>query len=96
MATNTFTGTTASVEALAADTGREHYCVQLIDASGAVTLAFGRTAIANEGIVLSRIGDSVKVTGWLARKQLNVIGNNGICTYEIGDIVLTQGPTPAA
>ncbi len=92
----TFTGTAASAEAIAADVNRDLLCIQMIDATAEITMAFGVDVVADEGIKLVNIGDSVTIRGWLARLAVNVIGDGGICVYQDGGIVHSAGPTPAA
>ena len=96
MSQGTFTGTGASVAVLAADIYRDELCIQMIDATAEITIAFGTTVVADQGIKLVNIGDSVTIRGWLARESVNVIGDGGICVYQDGNIVHSPGPTPTA
>ena len=92
----TFTGTTATVEVIAADEYRDFLCIEMIDASEAVTFGFDTDAVIGSGITLSRVGDSIRLRDRLARGAIDVIasGAGGICVYQDGDIVFGAGPTP--
>ena len=93
------TGTAASVAALAADAYRDRVTFQMYDATAAVYFGFGEDAVANEGLGLSRIGDTFTVTGELARPAINIIGNGGKVSYQTGAVVsVVSGPVilPAA
>lgn len=80
------TGTSGSAELLAADEYRGYVTIML-QSDNACALAFeGEAAIADQGVMLNEVGDSVEVLGELARGQINVIGNNAALTWQEGPV----------
>ncbi len=79
--TKNFTGTAASVLAVAADEYRAVLFIQHTNATQ-VALGIGTAALAGEGIQLINKNDCVILRGHDARQAIYVIGNGGTCTYE--------------
>jgi len=79
------TGTASSAEMLAADIYRERVVIML---QNAVSCAIGidEDAVADEGVILQEIGDTVHLAGAAARAQVNIIGNTASLTYQTGDV----------
>jgi len=80
------TGTAASAEMLAADNYRDSVTIMLYDDTAPVAIGIGEAAVADEGVVLRELGDSVEIRGYAAIKQINIIGNGGIVTYQTGPV----------
>lgn len=83
------TGTAASAEVLAADEYREKVTIILLNA---VSCAFGLgvAAVADEGVILEEIGDSLEVEAEAARGQINVIGNTASLAYQTGPVTVRR------
>lgn len=83
-------GGSSSGELLAADAYRGYVTIML-QSDTACALAFeGAAAIADRGVMLNEIGDSVQVLGELARGQINVIGNGAALTWQEGPVVVRR------
>lgn len=84
------TGGSVSAELLAADEYRGYVTIML-QSDVACALAFeGEAAIADTGVMLNEIGDSVEVFAELARGQINVIGNNANLTWQEGPVTVRR------
>ncbi len=89
------TGTSGSAELLAADEYRG-YVIIMLQSDNACALAFeGEAAIADQGVMLNEIGDSVNVSGELARGQINVIGDSADLTWQEGPLNVRRLPITA-
>ena len=84
MAKGKQTGTSASAELLAANDYQEDVTIMHQNTTPIAIAVMGETAVADEGIILTEIGDSVRLSGAQARGQINIIGNNGTVTYQTG------------
>jgi hypothetical protein len=88
------TGTASSAELLAADESREKVVI-MHAGTAAVAIGIGEAAVADKGVILTDIGDSVELTGRAAEAQINIIGNTGKVTYQTGQVsVNLNGGTP--
>jgi hypothetical protein len=88
------TGTSASVQMLAADVHRDYVVIMLQNAVACAIGIYGEDAVADEGILLAEIGDTVHLTGSAARSKISVIGNTASLTWQESDepiIVHRQG-----
>jgi len=85
MASGKFTATAASTEAVAANAYRTHLCIQKQNAT-AMAFGIGEAAVADEGIVLSKAGETLNIDGNLAGMAIYAIGNGGTMTYQEGDV----------
>jgi len=82
------TGTAASVVLLAADEYREQVAILMYDKTAAIAIGVGgAAAVADTGISLRFIGDSVVLYGEAARGQINILGNGGKVSYQTGPVV---------
>ncbi len=84
MAKGKQTGTSSSVELLAASDYQEDVTIMHQNATPVAIGLIGEAAVADEGIILTEIGDSVRLSGAQARGQINIIGNGGTVTYQTG------------
>ena len=72
---------------LAANEYRDWVAIVLYDDSAPVAIGIGgAAAVADEGIALRELGDSVVLEREAARGQINIIGNGGIVTYQTGPV----------
>lgn len=95
MAQGEVTGTSVSVEALAASRYRDRVTFQMTDASQTIHFGFNDAAVVDEGLALRRVGDSFTVEKELARGQINIIasGAGGQASYQTGNVVaVVTGP----
>ncbi len=79
------TGGSASAELLAADEYRDFVTIMLANATS-VAIGIGEAAVADKGVVLREIGDSVELRDQAARALINIIGNGGEVTYQTGPV----------
>jgi hypothetical protein len=86
------TGTASSEEMLAPDVNRDRVTIILYDDTSPVAIGIGEDAVADEGVILRVEGDSVEIDGYAAIKQINIIGNNGVVTYQTGPVVARLNP----
>ena len=84
MAKGKQTGTSASAELLAKDEYRGYVVIMHQNATPVAIAVMGETAVIDEGVILTEIGDSVSLSGAQARGQVNIIGNGGTVTYQTG------------
>ncbi len=88
-------GTTNSAEMLAADINRDKVTIILASSDSAIAIGIDEAAVADKGIVLREIGDSVELIAHAATAQINIIGNTGDVTYQTGPVtVRLNGGTP--
>lgn len=76
MAKGSFSATATSSEIVAANEYREGVTLQF-QSGDPVSYAFGEDAVFNEGLKATAAGDTVKVTGHLAREAINAICDTG-------------------
>ena len=88
MVSGAFVGTAASAELLPANEYREFITIQLQNDTD-VSIAFGEAAVVGECLKLSNTGEAVTVRGWLAQKQINIIGDGAAGAYQEGDISIS-------
>ncbi len=94
MAQGNATGTSASVVMLAADEDRGAVTLTLTNATAAA-LGVGVAAVADEGLLLIRTGDTIEIEGPNAREAIYIIGNGAIVAYQTGGpIRVARGPNP--
>lgn len=79
-------GTDASVELLAASEYRNQVTIVLYDKTAPIAIGIGEDAVADEGVNLREVGDSCTVRGAEARAQINIIGNGGKVSYQLGNV----------
>jgi hypothetical protein len=80
------TGTLSSAEMLAADRHRDKVTIMLYDGTSPVSIGVGEAAVADEGLVLRVVGSVCEIDKYAATKQINIIGNGGIVTYQTGPV----------
>jgi hypothetical protein len=80
-----FTATAASTVAVAANANRTHLTIQKQNAT-AIAFGIGESAVADEGIILSKAGETLKINGNIAGMAIYAIGNGGTMTYQEGDV----------
>ena len=85
MANGKFTATAASTIAVAANEYRKYLVIQKQNAT-AIAIGIGEAAVADEGIILSKAGETMKISGNEAAKAIYAIGNGGTMTYQEGDV----------
>jgi hypothetical protein len=87
MAKGKFTATAASTVAVAANEFRDKLLIQKTNAT-AIAFGVGEAAVADEGIVLSNVGEILMLRGNMARSAIYAIGNGGTLTYQDGDVMV--------
>ena len=87
------TGTAASVQLLAADQDRDQVTIMLYDKTAPIAIGVsGEAAVADTGIVLREIGDTVHLYNEAARGVIDILGNGGKVSYQTGPVlVVTNG-----
>ncbi len=94
MASGKATGTSSSAELLAASEARKQVTI-MHQGTASVAIGIDADAVADEGVILGVVGDSVTIRGLEAQAAINIIGNTGKITYQTGEVEFRgNGGTP--